>query len=201
EDGLDEIRRKLTDTSHSRLPVSDGGADTMIGVLQTREALSVILSGGKLDVRALVREAPIVPDSMDAMRVLETLRGANVPMLLVHDEYGHFEGILTPGDVLEAIAGVFRSDIDEGETDEYAVLRQDGSWFIDGAMPIDEMAERLGIALPERRNYHTAAGLVIEAMQHLPKTGETVEAHGWCFEVVDLDGRRIDKILASRLPA
>ena len=160
------------------MPVSEGGTDTMIGILQKREALTTLLNGEVLDVRALVREAPIVPDSMDAMRVLEALRSAEIPMLLVHDEYGHFEGVLTPADVLEAIAGVFRSDMDEGESDDYATQRADGSWFIDGAMPIDEMAERLGIVLPERRNYHTAAGLVIEALQQLPKTGEITEAHG-----------------------
>ena len=201
DDDPDEIQRKLIETAHSRMPVSEGGTDTMIGILQKREALTTLLNGEVLDVRALVREAPIVPDSMDAMRVLEALRSAEIPMLLVHDEYGHFEGVLTPADVLEAIAGVFRSDMDEGESDDYATQRADGSWFIDGAMPIDEMAERLGIVLPERRNYHTAAGLVIEALQQLPKTGEITEAHGWQFEVVDMDGRRIDKLLASRLPA
>ena len=197
-DEAEEIQRQLIETPHSRLPVSEGGTDTMIGILQKREALTALLSGKPLDVRSLVREAPIVPDSMDAMRALETLRNAEVPMLLVHDEYGHFEGVLTPADVLEAIAGVFRSDMEEGESDDYAVQRADGTWFIDGAMPIDEMAERLGIILPERRNYHTAAGLVIEALQQLPKTGEVTHAHGWQFEVVDMDGRRIDKILARR---
>src|SRR5690606_7270937 len=118
--------------------------------------------------------APIVPDTLDAMRVLETLRDAAVPMMLVHDEYGHFEGVITPADVLEAIAGVFRADIEEGD-DEYAVQREDGSWLIAGSMPIDEMADRLGLSLPARRSYQTAAGLVIEALQKLPKTGDVAE--------------------------
>jgi putative hemolysin len=135
-----------------------------------------------IDVRAHVRRAPIVPDTTDALDVLETLRDAEVPMALIHDEYGHFEGIVTPADVLEAIAGVFRSDAELEEP--HAVSRDDGSWLLSGAMPADEMAEQLGIALPELRR--------------LPAIGESVEAYGWRFEIVDLDGRRIDKVLAVR---
>lgn len=118
-------------------------------------------------------------------------------MVLIHDEYGHFEGLVTPADVLEAIAGVFRSDA-EG-TEAYAVERADGSWLLSGAMPADEMADTIGIQLPERRNYQTVAGFVLAQLQHLPKTGERIETGGWIFEVVDIDGRRIDKVLASRL--
>ncbi|MDX3926897.1 MAG: hemolysin family protein [Shinella sp.] len=198
-DDLEEIRTQLAESPHSRLPVSDGGPETIVGIVQKRELLSALLTNAPLDIRGFIRQAPIVPDSMDAMRVLETLRSASVPMVLVHDEYGHFEGVVTPADVLEAIAGVFRSDIEEGE-DEYAVQREDGSWLIAGSMAIDEMADKLGLSLPARRNYQTAAGLVIEALQHLPKTGEAAETQGWRFEIVDMDGRRVDKILASRLP-
>jgi putative hemolysin len=198
DDSLEEIHAQLAESQHSRLPVADGGPETIVGIVQKRELLSAFLEGKPLDIRTFVRQAPIVPDSMDAMRVLDKLRNSEVPMMLVHDEYGHFEGVITPADVLEAIAGVFRSDIEEGD-DEHAVQREDGSWLIAGYMPIDEMADRLGIQLPVRRNYQTAAGLVIEALQKLPKTGEKVETYGWCFEVVDMDGRRIDKLLANRL--
>jgi putative hemolysin len=118
-------------------------------------------------------------------------------MALVHDEYGHFDGVVTPADILDAIAGAFRSD--EGEAEPEAVQREDGSWLLAGWMPADEMAEQLGIPLPERRNYETVAGLVIGELQHLPNAGEAVETLGWRFEVVDLDGRRIDKVLASRI--
>ncbi len=118
-------------------------------------------------------------------------------MALVHDEYGHFDGVITPADILDAIAGAFRSD--EGEAEPEAVQREDGSWLLAGWMPADEMADQLGIALPERRDYETVAGLVIGELQHLPDTGETVEAMGWRFEVVDLDSRRIDKVLATRI--
>ena len=128
---------------------------------------------------------------------MQTLRNADVPMALVHDEYGHFEGIVTPADILDAIAGSFSSDEDESEPE--SVLREDGSWLIAGWMPVDEMAELIGLKLPEKRSYETAAGLVIDLMRHLPQTGEVIEAEGFRFEVVDLDGRRVDKLLVKRL--
>ncbi|MGB3417832.1 MAG: transporter associated domain-containing protein, partial [Mesorhizobium sp.] len=143
--------------------------------------------------------APIVHDQADALDVLAKLKESDVPMALVHDEYGHFEGIVTPADILEAITGVFRSDLDEDDAEENAVQREDGSWLLAGYMPADEMAETLGVDLPEHRDYETVAGYVLSYLHHLPNTGETVDAQGWRFEVVDLDGRRIDKLIATRL--
>lgn len=195
-----ELRQQIFTSQHSRLPVSEDGIESIMGILQTRELLPAIASGAPFDIRSYIRQAPVIPDGMDAMRVLEALRSSDVPMLLVHDEYGHFEGVLTPADVLEAIAGVFRSDIGEGEEDDYAVERADGSWLISGSMPIDELADRFGLSLPESRNYQTVAGLIIDVLQHLPVTGEIAQTQGWQFEIVDMDGRRIDKLLASKLP-
>jgi putative hemolysin len=192
-----EIRELLINTAHSRLPVAEGHPDNMLGVVQARELLAASLKNEPLDIRAHIRKAPIIPDTLDALDALEVLRQAEVPMALVHDEYGHFDGVVTPADILDAIAGAFRSD--EGEAEPEAVQREDGSWLLAGWMPADEMAEQLGIALPERRNYETVAGLVIGELQHLPTAGEAVETLGWRFEVVDLDGRRIDKVLASRI--
>ena len=120
-------------------------------------------------------------------------------MALVHDEYGHFEGIVTPADILEAITGVFRADADEEESQ--AVQREDRSWLLAGYMQADEMADLLNIDLPENRDYETVAGYLLSHLHRLPATGECVDAQGWRFEVVDLDGRRIDKVIASRLPA
>ena len=191
------VRALLGSTPHSRLPVAHGDPDNMIGVVQARAILADMLAGKPLDIRANVRQAPVVPDTLDALDVLQVLREAEVPMALVHDEYGHFEGLVTPVDVLEAIAGAFRSDDDAPEPD--AVRREDGSWLLAGSMPADEMAEQLGVALPAQRKYHTVAGLIIGELQHLPATGERVEALGWRFEVVDLDGRRVDKVLATPL--
>jgi putative hemolysin len=135
---------------------------------------------------------------MDALEALEQLQKAEMPMGLIHDEYGHFEGIVTPADFLETIAGVFRSDM--GDREPQAIPRDDGSWLLAGSMPADEMADQLGIALPARREYQTLAGFVLAHLRHLPETGEAIEISGWRFEVVDLDGRRIDKVLAMRRP-
>ena len=192
----EEIKERLISTPHSRLPVGEGSIDSMIGVIQTRELLATLLSGKPFDVRSLVRKAPIIPEGTDALDALATLREAEVPMALIHDEYGNFQGLVTPADVLEAIAGAFRSDT--AGAGPMAVEREDGSWLLSGAMPADEMADKLGIKLPEKRAYETVAGFVLAHLQHLPETGEYIETSGWRFEVVDLDGRRIDKVLASR---
>lgn len=193
------IRKLLMETQHSRLPAGDGGVDVMVGVVQTRDVLAALLAGRVLDPRRHVRAAPIVYDQADALDVLQKLKESDVPMALVHDEYGHFEGIVTPADILEAITGVFRADTDAGD-EENAVKREDGSWLLAGYMQADEMADILGIDLPENRDYETVAGYVLSHMHHLPATGECVDAQGWRFEVVDLDGRRIDKLIATRLP-
>jgi putative hemolysin len=197
DDSAFEIRETLINTAHSRLPVAEGHPDNMLGVVQARELLAATLRDEPLDIRAHIRKAPIIPDTLDALDALEVLRQAEVPMALVHDEYGHFDGVVTPADILDAIAGAFRSD--EGTAEPEAMQREDGSWLLAGWMPADEMADQLGIALPERRDYETVAGLVIGELQHLPSTGEAVETLGWRFEVIDLDGRRIDKILVSRI--
>jgi putative hemolysin len=195
-----DIKTRVLASPHTRLPVGDGSPDDLIGVVRARELLVAMMSDAPLNVREHLRQAPIIPDTTDALDVLETLRDAEVPMGLIHDEYGHFEGIVTPADVLEAIAGAFRSDVDLGE-EPHAVARDDGSWLLSGAMPADEMAEQLGFALPAKRDYQTVAGFVLAELRRLPTVGEFMEAQGWRFEVVDLDGRRIDKVLASRIPA
>lgn len=188
------VRDVLTATQHSRLPVGEGSTDAMIGVVQTRELLSQLLGGQPLDIRASVRTAPVIPDTAEALDALSVLRSAEVPMALVHDEYGHFQGVVTPADVLEAIAGVFRADADTAEPG--ALRREDGSWLLAGWLPVDEMAEHLALRLPPERDYHTTAGYVLAALGRLPTTGEHVAIGDWRFEVVDLDGNRIDKLIA-----
>ncbi len=191
------LSETLRNATHSRLPVGEGSEDQLIGVINTRELLAAELAGEGLDLRKYAHQAPIVHDFADALDVLSMLREAKVPMALVHDEYGSFEGIITPADILEAIAGVFRADLEEGEID--VVHRGDGSWLLPGLMPADEMADHLGIRLPEGRSYTTLAGFLLSYTQELPKTGALVDALGWRFEVVDLDGRRIDRVIATRL--
>lgn len=194
-----QLRAAVLDTPHSRLPVGEGTVDSMVGVVQTRDVLAAMLRKEPFDLARHVRTAPIVHDQADALDVLATLKESEVPVALVHDEYGHFEGIVTPADILEAITGVFRSDLEE-EDEPMAVQRDDGSWLLAGYMQADEMRDLLSIELPESRDYETVAGFILSNLHHLPSTGEVVDAHGWRFEVVDLDGRRIDKLIASRLP-
>ncbi|MBX9450821.1 MAG: hemolysin family protein [Mesorhizobium sp.] len=197
KDSKANLRTKLLEARHALLPVADGSVDQMIGVVRTREALAALVGKRTFDLRTLIHPAPIVHDNADALDVLTTLKEADMPMALVHDEYGDFEGVVTPADILETITGVFKSDLDD-EEEAVAVQRDDGSWLLAGYMPIDEMADLLSITLPAKRDYQTLAGFVLSHMHHLPATGESVHALGWRFEVVDLDGRRIDKVLAVR---
>lgn len=192
----DDLKAALAETVHSRLPVGEGSIDALIGVVPVRELLADALAGRPFDVRKHVRQALVVPASSDALAVLEKLRSAQVPVALVHDEYGSFEGLVTPADLLETIAGSFRSHYEEGEPK--VTERADGSFLISGGMAADEMAELLAIALPPDRQFHTAAGYVLNSLQRIPRTGEHFDANGWRFEVVDLDGNRVDKILVSR---
>jgi len=192
----EETRDALAKTPHTRLPVAAGSVDDIIGVLQARDVVAALIEGRPLDLRALARPAPVLPDMLDAMDALASLRDADIPIALVHDEYGHFEGIVTPADLLAAIAGEFRSDVDDAN-DPPAVERHDGSWLLSGSLPADEMAERLGLDLPASRDYQTVAGYILAQIRHLPDTGEVFDADGWRFEVVDIDGRKIDKVIAS----
>jgi putative hemolysin len=192
-----EIRRKIVETVHSRLPVHEGTLEEIVGVMQAKDLLDAYMRGERPDLRAHVRPAPTIPDTADALDVVGIIKRSPVHMALIHDEYGHFEGVVTNADILEAIVGEFRTD--EGLPEPDAMLRDDGSWLISGSMPVDEMAERLSIPVPRERAYHTAAGFILNRLGHLPDVGESVDVLGWRFEVVDLDGRRIDKILARHI--
>jgi putative hemolysin len=195
----DELRRTIMQSVHSRLPAHAGTPEEMLGVVQAKDLLDAYLRGEHPDIRAQVRPAPNVPDTADALDVLDIIKRSPVHLALVHDEYGQFEGVITNADILEAIAGAFRTD--EGAVEPEAVRREDGSWLISGSMAADEMADRLSIVLPVDRNYHTAAGFVLSQLGHLPEIGESFDSQGWRFEVVDLDGRRIDKIMTRRIAA
>ena len=193
-----QLKRMRFGVRHACLPVFDGDRDNVVGVVTLRDMIEPLLAGARhVAFRDYVRAAPIIPDTLEALEALKVLRAADVPMALVHDEYGHFEGLLTPADILDAIAGAFRSDADQAEPE--AVRRDDGSWLLAGWMPADEMAELLDVSLPETRHYETVAGFVIDHMERIPQTGDTMEFESWRFEVVDLDHRRVDKVLASRV--
>ena len=192
----EEIRDKLLESPRTRLPVGDGSIDAVVGVVQARDIAAALFRGQPLHLPTLMHKAPVVIDQIDAMDALNVLRSAEVPMALIHDEYGHFEGIVTPADLLAAIAGEFASDTDPHEAPN-VVERDDGSLLVAGTMAADALADRIGIHLPEDRDYATVAGLVLAALRHLPHEGESFVEQGWRFEVIDLDGRRIDKVLVS----
>ncbi|MDX3909900.1 MAG: hemolysin family protein [Sphingobium sp.] len=191
------IRDRLLETPHTRLPVGQGSVEDIIGIVQARDIMSALFRGEALDLRALMRRAEVVPDQVDAMDALEVLRRADVPMVMVHDEYGHFEGILTPADLLSAIAGEFASDRDLHDEPD-VVEREDGSLLVSGQMPIDLLADRIGIDLSEERDYATVAGHALWVLKRLPEIGEHFDDQGWRFEIVDMDGRKIDKLLVER---
>ena len=193
----EEIRQALKQTPHSRIPVADGSVENIVGVIQTRDLLDAMLDGRELNLRELARPAPVIPDLMDAMDALAVLRSADVPLALVHDEYGHFDGIVTPGSLLAALAGAFRHDIEEGEEPDI-VEREDGSYLLSGAASADVLSDRLGIQLRTDRDFTTVAGFALAVLKHLPDTGERFTHDGWAFEIVDMDGRKIDKLIASR---
>ncbi|MCC4253442.1 MAG: hemolysin family protein [Pseudomonadota bacterium] len=193
------IRAKLLESSHTRLPVGRGSVEDIVGVVQARDIMTALFRGEPLTLDILMRRAEIVPDQVDAMDVLEVLRRSDVPMVMVHDEYGHFEGIVTPADLLSAIAGHFASDRDA--TDEPDLVeREDGSLLVSGQMPIDQLADRIDITLSEDRDYATVAGHALWLMRRLPEVGDFVDDQGWRFEIVDMDGRKIDKLLVAALP-
>ena len=197
-DSAQTIIERFRATGHSRLLMREGDADNIIGVLKSRDFLDAGSNAPAIDPHTLLIEAPVVRDGMNALDVLETLRRSPAHVVLVYDEYGQLEGIITPMDVLEAIVG----DFVEGEEAEAKIVeRDDGSLLVAGWMPADEFAERIGIALDEDRDYETVAGLVIEKMESLPELGEHVDVLGWRIEVIDLDGRRIDKLLVQKAPA
>ncbi|HEY4201496.1 MAG TPA: hemolysin family protein [Devosiaceae bacterium] len=195
-DGEAEIRRTIRNAHRSRLPVQDGDADSIIGVLALRDLVGVIDTEAPLDVRKYVQPAPVVMDRTDALGVIRALRASVVHMALVFDEYGHFEGIVTSGDLLEAITGVFQEE--EG-SEPAVIVRDDGSYLVSGWMPVDEFGDKMGVSVPRDAKYETVAGYVLSEINRLPKVGETFESGGWRFEVIDLDGRRIDKILMTKV--
>lgn len=192
----EEMIEKLRATRHSVLPVQDGAVDSIVGVIVRKDLVENVLSATPLDVRTLVKQAPVVMDRSSALDALKAIRGSLVHMALVFDEYGHFEGIVTPGDILEAITGAFQEE--EGDEKAY-VTREDGSYLVSGWMQVDEFQAHLGVPVPKDAKFETVAGFVLAELNHLPAVGETFERGHWRFEVLDLDGRRIDKILVTRL--
>jgi len=196
-DSLEAIRSTLAASNHSNLVVFDQAADAAVGIVKAKDMLDCILAGQTLDIGKLVRPAPVIPEFLDARDVVAILRDSTVHMGLVHDEYGAFQGVVTSADILESIVGGFHTD--EGPPEAAAVKRNDGSYLISGWMSAVEFASLLRFELPPSRHYQTVAGFLLSQFGRIPGVGDHIEAEGWRFEIVDLDGRRIDKVLATRI--
>ena len=197
-DSAKAIRAAITRSPHSRLPVYETDPDQVLGVVQAKDLLHSYMGRRRLDIRNVIRPAPMIPDSVDARDVVSILKASPVHIGLVVDEYGHFVGVVTSADILESIVGEFRTE--ESPKEPPVVRRGDGSFLIAGDMAADEFIEYTGIPLPEDRPYHTVAGFILERFGKLPEVGDSFDSYGWRFEVVDLDGRRVDKVLATKLP-
>jgi putative hemolysin len=188
-------REMVLTARHSRLPVGDGSVDRIAGVVGVRDLLAAMARNEALDPRAMMRPAPVVPDSAEALSALNVLREAKVPLALVHDEHGYLEGVVTPTDLTGTIMGLFGTDAEEA--DEPAVRRADGSWLLPGSMPLDEAADALGIKPPQPRSYETIGGLVLDLIGRIPEAGARTEGLGWQWEVASMDGSRIAKVVAQ----
>ncbi len=195
----DDIRARIAQSRHSRFLMAEGELDNWVGVLDTRLVLDRLLAGAAFDPRDAIREAPAVHEGTPVPRLLDLFKRTRAPMAVVLDEYGGVEGIVTLTDIVEAIAGEFPSDGDDEEPS--AVRRDDGSWLLDGGLAIEEVESLTGLSgMRAEGDFHTLAGFVLDRLARLPAIGESLAWNGWRFEVVDMDGRRIDRILASPPP-
>jgi len=194
----EELVRQLRTTRRTRLPVRNGSEDSILGVISVKAALSALEGREDLDFRQLAQDAPVVMDVSNAITVIDRLRTSILHIVLVFDELGHFEGVITALDVLEAITGSFPDEDQEGPS---FTRRADGSYLVSGSMAVDEFLDLLGLPQVTGGKYATVAGLVLDRIGHLPKQGESVEHAGWLLEVIDLDRTRIDTLLVQRAPA
>jgi putative hemolysin len=197
----EQVIEVVTRHEHSRYPVCRGGLDEVVGVVSAQQLLTQLAQGGKLALGEGLQAPVFVPETLTGMELLDHFRGSPVQMVFVVDEYGEVQGVITLRDVLEAITGEF---VTEKQDDSWAVRREDGSWLIDGLIPVPELKDRLDLKeLPDedRGRYNTLAGMIMLLLGRLPDTADSVEWRGWKFEVVDLDGKRVDKVLASRMAA
>jgi len=195
-----ENRRKIQESAYSRFPVVQGGSQQVIGIVQSKDLLIGALTGQPFDLRAATRPPLYLPNTVTVLRVLETFKTSGEPMALIVDEYGDLEGLVTQGDILEALVGDIPGSAD---ADQRVVHREDGTWLIDGMVGLDELKQLLGVsALPgEDADYHTLGGYMMARLNRIPMVADRITAAGYRFEVVKMDGRRVDRVLVSPLEA
>ena len=197
---LDTNLKRVAESDHSRFIVCRGGLHEVLGTIGAKQLFIQSLKNKSIDLEALMVPAVFVPESLTGMDLLEHFRASSTQMVIVVDEYGEVQGLVTLQDVLEAVTGEFSP---RSQEDAWAVQRADGSWLLDGLIPVPELKDRLDLkSVPEedKGRYHTLSGLVMWLLGRLPQTGDMAEWENWRFEVVDLDGKRVDKVLASRVP-
>jgi putative hemolysin len=188
----------VADSGHSRYPVCRGSLDDVRGVVNVGKLLPVLARGGPLNLSEHMAPPVFVPETLSGMELLENFRASRTELVFVVDEYGAVQGLISERDLLEAITGEFGAATDD---DAWAVQRPEGGWLMDGLIPVPELKDRLEIKeLPEedRGRYNTLAGMIMLLLGRLPRTADTVLWEGWRFEVVDLDGKRVDKVLVTR---
>ena len=196
-DGIDANLAKIAESEHSRFPVCRNGLDEVLGFVHAKQLLGQSLRAGKIDLTANLQEMLYVPETLTGMELLENFRSSNTQIALVIDEYGEVQGLITLHDLLEAITGEFSTGDVE---DSWAYQRDDGSWLLDGLIPTPELKDHLGLrTLPEeeRERYQALSGMLMLVLGRMPQTGDTVVWDNWRFEVVDMDGKRVDKVLAT----
>ena len=201
DDSFEDNLRHIEESDHARFPVVQGGIENILGVINARQWLARALKDKSQSLREQALQAPLyVPETITGMELLDNFRLSDVHMAFVIDEYGEVQGIITLQDLIEAITGEFQPR--DPET-SWAVQREDGSWLLDGHIPVPELKDRLGLEeVPEeeRGRYHTLSGMIMLLTGTLPKVADAVQWEGWKLEIVDMDGRAIDKVLAMRLP-
>jgi len=191
----ERIYEDVARSGHSRFPVGRGDVDETIGIVHAKTLLEQLHATGRINLEAAIKTPLYVHESTNVLKLLEMFKSAMVHMAIVLDEHGSVQGIVTPTDILTSIAG----ELPEAEADIGAHRREDGSWLLDGQLPVFEVERVLGVEglAVDDAEYTTLAGFVLSQLGHIPPVGETFQWRNWRFEVVDLDGRRIDKVLAA----
>ena len=198
DDTEEENRRKIRESAYSRFPVIQGGSQQVVGIVQAKDLLAECLGERKFDIRAATRPPLYLPNTLSVLRVLEVFKTSGEPMALIVDEYGDLEGLVTPSDILETLVG----DIPGSpEADQRIVRRDDGTWLVEGMVGLDELKQVLGISrLPgEDPDFHTLGGYLMARLNRVPIEADRITAGEWRFEVVKMDGRRVDRVLAAPL--
>lgn len=194
-DSLDDIRKKISESDYSRFPVRQGTLDSILGIVKARDLLVKSLSGGDIRLKDTLKPAFFIPETMFASRALEVFKEKGTQILLVIDEFGGLQGLITINDILEEIVGQMEHE------EPQATQRQDGSWLLDGMLEVDEFKEIFKVqALPHEDEYETLSGFVMVSLGRVPQAADHFEWHSLRFEVIDMDGRRVDKVLVTTLP-